>query len=53
MRRVCAWCDKELPPNDLKPAPGLPPDAVSHGMCEQCKKQLDARVRPKEGDDAR
>lgn len=46
MKRACAWCGKELPPNDLPPAPDLPPDAASHGMCEQCKEQLAAQRSP-------
>lgn len=54
MKRSCAWCGKELPPNDLQPAPELPPDTVSHGMCDQCKEQMEAQRRPEEGEnDAR
>ena len=46
MRRACAWCGRVLPPSDEPPAPGLPADIVSHGMCEEClakcMKELDA-----------
>jgi hypothetical protein len=37
MRRVCAWCQREL-------APGREP--TTHGICEACAKQmiLDART---------
>jgi hypothetical protein len=36
VKRACAWCGAVLPPNDLAPAPGLPADVVSHGMCDAC-----------------
>ena len=33
MRKICAWCGKELDP----PAGSLPTDPlVSHGICERC-----------------
>ena len=44
MRRACGWCGKVLPPSDEPPAPGLPADIVSHGMCEPCLARCMAEI---------
>ena len=38
---ICAWCGKFI---RLKAAPGdePPKKPVSHGICEDCKRKLDA-----------
>lgn len=37
MKRICAWCKKELPETEDESAD--PDFSVSHGMCEECKKK--------------
>ena len=44
MRRACAGCGKVLPPSDEPPAPGLPADVVSHGMCADCLAEWEASI---------
>lgn len=51
MRRICAWCGKDLGDTPVPPAPDCPSD-VSHGICPECRDQLvaDSLVRyQKEG----
>ena len=38
---ICAWCRKFI---RFKDAPGntFPKNPVSHGICEDCKRKLDA-----------
>jgi len=40
---ICAWCGKFL---RVKEAPGDQPlkHPISHGICEDCKRKLDAEV---------
>jgi len=41
MKRVCAWCGKELTPPAAEPVPA---DEVSHGMCDECAHHLFAQL---------
>lgn len=34
MRRICAWCKREMTPVDNT----TDDDLISHGICEECKK---------------
>lgn len=40
---ICAWCKKHL---GEKPAPNVPADAVSHGICPECKASLMSNWKP-------
>jgi DNA-directed RNA polymerase subunit RPC12/RpoP len=35
MIRICAWCGKDLGENDAEPK-----EAISHGMCEDCRDKV-------------
>ena len=43
MKRVCAYCKKTYG-NSLKAAPGLPPGAISHGICPDCEPAVNAEI---------
>jgi hypothetical protein len=36
LRRICAWCDRELDPVPCEPAMA---GAVSHSICEKCARE--------------
>lgn len=41
MRKICAWCKKELEAGD----PSLPMQATSHGICYDCAKLFRGNVQ--------
>ena len=45
MKVVCAWCDKEMGEID-----GGGVEGVSHGICEECLRKLEAKVEDRRGD---
>lgn len=49
MRRICAWCKKEMAPADDVTDDGL----ISHGICEECKKLVIAGMAGGQRSEAR
>ncbi len=43
LRRLCAWCGKEL-----KPKPG--PDGITHSICPTCHGKILADLSPATGE---
>lgn len=37
--KTCAWCGASLPPDPGELPPGVPLDAVSHGICLECSER--------------
>ncbi len=46
MKRICAWCNKELPPASTENNTG---ELISHGICDACEDSLSSAPRKTAG----
>lgn len=44
MKKVCSYCREIYGETPDKPPPGVPPDAVSHGICPKCLPRANAEL---------
>ena len=48
MKKICSYCRAHYGDTPDPPPAGLPPDAVTHGICDKClpaiNAELDARI---------
>lgn len=49
IKRYCAWCDKEIEPDEKAVGPVIPKAAqgrATHGVCAECEEKVRKEIKP-------